>query len=69
MLKSLNNNFETIQKALNLPPDAIMYHAIWVEKSKLFQLKQFANKYKTYLYLISYISHELHKRTDFMIEF
>lgn len=68
MLKSLNNNFETIQKALNLPPDAIMYHAIWVEKSKLFQLKQFTSKYKTYLYLISYISHELHKRTDFMIE-
>ena len=68
MLKSLNNNFEKIHKALNLSPDAIMYHAIWVEKSKLFQLKQFANKHKMYLYLISYISHELHKRTDFMVE-
>lgn len=68
MLKSLNNNFEKIHKSLNLSPDSIMHHAIWVEKSKLFQLKQFANKYKMYLYLISYIYHQLHKRTDFMIE-
>jgi TnpA family transposase len=68
MLKSLSLNFEKIRRALNLSSDAIMYHAIWVEKSKLFQLRQFANKYKMYLYLISYIFHELHKRTDFMIE-
>lgn len=68
MLKSINSNFERIHRALNLSPEAIIYHAVWVEKSKLFQLRQFNNKHKMYLYLISYISHELYKRTDFMIE-
>ncbi len=53
---------------LKLSPELIRYYAVWVGKARTFQLLQFTDKYKQYLYLIAFISHQYYTRQDAFID-
>lgn len=64
MMKAYYVEFKHILLDLDLSRNAIKYYAGWVKRSKLFQLKQFSNRSKAYLYLIAYLAHEYYIRHD-----
>jgi hypothetical protein len=47
-----------------LSDQATEYFATWVKKSTMFQLTQFSNKNKVFLYLLCYIKHQFYYRQD-----
>jgi len=68
IIKEFYNKFFKVYKALNLSEHATHYYAAWVHKSKLYQLKQFKNKSKTYLYLLAYMQNEYFTRNDAYVD-
>jgi len=60
--------FKSIIDELNMADYATEYFATWVQKSTAFQLSQFANKNKLYLYLLCYIKHQFYFRHDILID-
>jgi TnpA family transposase len=60
--------FQPIINELNLSDQATEYFATWVQKSTAFQLSQFNNKNKVYLYLLCYIKHNFYYRHDILID-
>ena len=53
---------------LSLSSQAIEYFAAWVQKATTFQLNQFPNKHKTYLYLLAYVKHQFYFRQDILVD-
>ena len=53
---------------LSLSDAATHYLATWVKKAKTFQINQFPNKMKSYLYLIGYIKHQYYLRHDTLVD-
>lgn len=68
LLKAFYNELITVYNDLGLTESATSYYSAWVSKSKLFQLKQFKNRSKAYLYLLAHIKHQYHLQTDMYIE-
>jgi len=64
LFKEPFHEFKLIFQKLNLSDQATEYFATWVQKSTNFQLTQFANKNKVYLYLLGYIKHQFFYRQD-----
>ncbi len=60
--------FQPIINELKLSDQATEYFATWVQKSKAFQLSQFNNKNKLYMYLLCYIKHNFYYRQDTLID-
>ena len=64
LFKEPFHEFKSIFQKLSLSDQATEYFATWVQKSTNFQLTQFANKNKVYLYLLCYIKHQFFYRQD-----
>jgi hypothetical protein len=64
LFKEPFHEFKPIFQKLNLSDQATEYFATWVQKSRNFQLTQFADKNKVYLYLLGYIKHQFFYRQD-----
>lgn len=67
LLKAFYLEFTKVYAKLKLPEKACKYFSQWVTKSRLFQLKQFTNREKAYLYLLGHINHQFFKHTDCLI--
>lgn len=57
-----------IIKLLDLSPNSCQHYAIWVQKATIAQLNQLADRSKIYLYIISFIQHQLYLRQDFFAD-
>jgi TnpA family transposase len=68
MFKEYFNEFKAIITELQLSDTATEYFATWVQKSTAFQLNQFPNKNKLYLYLLCYIKHQFYYRHDVLVD-
>jgi len=68
LLKAFYEKFEPVYKSLDLSENATNYYSEWVSKSRLFQLKQFKNKSKAYLYLLAHLKHQYFKQTDLYVD-
>jgi len=66
--KAYFHTFKSIISHLNLSDQATEYFASWVQKSTVFQLNQFQNKNKVYLYLLCYIKHQFYYRNDILVD-
>lgn len=64
LFKDPFHEFKSIFQKLNLSDQATEYFATWVQKSTNFQLTQFADKNKVYLYLLCYVKHQFFYRQD-----
>ncbi|MBY0461977.1 MAG: Tn3 family transposase [Alphaproteobacteria bacterium] len=64
LFKEPFHEFKSIFQKLNLSDQATEYFATWVQKSTTFQLTQFADKNKVYLYLLCYVKHQFFYRQD-----
>lgn len=60
--------FKCLIDELNLSDAATRYLATWVKKAKTFQINQFPNKMKSFLYLIGYIKHQFYLRHDTLVD-
>ena len=60
--------FKYLIDELNLSDAATHYLATWVKKAKAFQINQFPNKMKSFLYLIGYIKHQYYLRHDTLVD-
>ena len=68
LLKTFYQEFEPVYRHLELSEAATTYYSEWVTKSKLFQLKQFKNRARAYLYLLAHIKHQYFKQTDLYVD-
>jgi TnpA family transposase len=68
LIKEFYNTFSNVYAALKLSENATQYYATWVQKSKLFQLKQFKNRAKAHLYLLAYMQQQYYTRTDVYVD-
>jgi TnpA family transposase len=66
--QSYFNEFKSIINELQLSDSATEYFSTWVQKSTIFQLNQFPNKNKLYLYLLCYIKHQFYFRQDVLVD-
>lgn len=64
LLKAFYHEFINIYANLDLSEQAVAYYSKWVQKSRLFQLKQFVNRSKAYLYLLAHIKHQYFSHSD-----
>lgn len=62
------HQFESIIDQLALTDQAAGYFARWVVKANTFQLRQFPNTHKAYLYLLAYLRDQHFRRQDVMAE-
>ncbi len=62
------NKFKYTIDRLDLSDQATEYFATWVHKATTSQLNSFANKNKSYLYLLAYIKHQYYLRQDTLID-
>ena len=53
---------------MDLTPNSCTYYATWVEKARLYQIKQFPNRNKIYLHLIAFIQHQYCLRQDAFVD-
>lgn len=60
--------FKCLIDELKLFDSATHYLATWVKKAKTFQINQFPNKMKSFLYLIGYIKHQYYLRHDTLVD-
>jgi len=67
-IKEIFSEINTTIGSLKLSPELIRYYAVWVGKAQTFQLLQFTDKYKQYLYLIAFIAHQYYIRQDAFID-
>jgi len=68
LLKVFYNEFGSVYQSLELSEAATTYYSEWVNKSKLFQLKQFKNRSRAYLYLLAHIKHQYFRQTDLYVD-
>ena len=68
LLKAFYEKFELVYKRLELVENATCYYSEWVSKSKLFQLKQFKDRSKAYLFLLAHLKHQYFKQTDLYVD-
>jgi len=68
LLKAFTKKFELLYLKLDLSENATAYYSEWVSKSKLFQLKQFKNRSKAYLYLLAHLKHQYFRQTDLYVD-
>lgn len=68
LFKEPFHELQSVFDKLNLSDQATEYFATWVQKSTVFQLTQFTNKNKVYLYLLSYIKHQFYCRQDTLVD-
>ncbi len=68
-IKELYDQVGNIAHQLDLTEGAIRHYAIWTSKALVTQLIQFRNKYKRYLYLISFITYQYYFRQDLFVDF
>lgn len=59
---------ESLINDLELSDSATQYYAHWVMKAKAFQLNQFRDRNKSYLYLLAFIQHQFFHRQDAAIK-
>lgn len=67
-IKEIFIALQPIITALNLTASSCSYYAIWVQKAKLSQIKQFPDRNKTYLHLIAFIQHQYYLRQDTFVD-
>jgi TnpA family transposase len=67
-IKNLFDSMKNVIDALTLSPESRRYYAIWVQKAQTFQMIQRSNRYKRYLYLLAFISHQYYIRQDLLID-
>jgi len=67
LLKSFYSEFLSVYQKLALPESTAVYYSEWVNRAKLFQLKQFKNRSKAYLYLLGHLKHQYFKQTDLYV--
>lgn len=67
-VKGIFNQLKQPIDALGLSQESIKYYAIWVKKAKTFQLVQFPNRFKRYLHLMTFVSHQYRLRQDTLVE-
>ncbi|MEO8402596.1 MAG: Tn3 family transposase [Gammaproteobacteria bacterium] len=67
-IKDLFDSMKNVIDALALSPESRKYYAIWIQKSQTFQIIQRSNRYKRYLYLLAFISHQYYIRQDLLID-
>ena len=60
--------FQSILEELSISDQLTEYFATWVQKATSFQLNQFPDKNKVYLYLLCYIKHQFYIRHDLMTD-
>lgn len=71
IFNQIKSHFEQVQSTLNalsLHQDCIRYYATWIRKAKLSQLQQFPDKNNIYLYLMSFIKHQVYMRQDYFVD-
>ncbi len=68
IIQTLFHDIESLVTGLQLAPEAIKYYAAYVKKAKSFQIEQFKNTYKKYLYLAAFICHQYYLRQDTLID-
>ncbi|MFS8083892.1 MAG: DUF4158 domain-containing protein, partial [Ginsengibacter sp.] len=68
LIKNLFDSMKNAIDALALSPESRKYYAIWIQKAQTFQIIQRSNRYKRYLYLLAFISHQYHIRQDLLID-
>lgn len=68
VFKEYFDTFKPLLDELQLSDTATEYFATWVQKSTAFQLKQFPNRSKLYLYLLCYIKHQFYYRHDVLAD-
>jgi TnpA family transposase len=68
LLKAFYHEFINVYSSLELSEQAIIYYSRWVQKSRLFQLKQFVNRSKAYLYLLAHIKHQYFSHSDLYVD-
>lgn len=68
LLKAFHSEFSRLYTKLDLSENATSYYSEWVKKAKLFQLKQFTNRAKAYLYLLAHIKHQYFRQTDLYVD-
>jgi len=64
MYKDFFMDNEMLINDLKLTDSALTYYSHWVKKAKVFQLNQFRNRNKSYLYLLAFIQHQFYLRQD-----
>ena len=62
------NRFQSVIEHMTLGDPATEYYAIWVQKAKITQLKQFPNPTKLYLHLLAYLKHHYFVRQDALVD-
>lgn len=67
-IKQLHEKLKPALKALKLSLAAIRYYAGWACKARSFQLLQFAEPYKRYLYLMAFVCDQYYLRQDILVE-
>lgn len=55
---------ETLINRLKLTDSATGYYAHWIMKAKAFQLNQFKDRARAYLYLLAFVKHQFYIRQD-----
>lgn len=68
LLKTFYIEFANLYNKLELSENATSYYSQWVTRAKLFQLKQFKNRAKAYLYLLAHIKHQYFRHTDLYVD-
>lgn len=58
------NALESVIEKLSLSDQAIEYFATWVQRARTNQLTGLADRYKSYLHLLSYFKHQYYSRQD-----
>lgn len=61
-------NFEAVFKKLDLSDQAVEYLSTWVKKAGLFQIGQFVENEKRYLYVLAFIRHQFYLRQDSLMD-
>ncbi len=68
IFKDYFDTFQSILDDLNISDQLTEHTATWVQKATSFQLNQFPDKNKTYLYLLCYIKHQFYIRHDLLVD-
>ncbi len=68
VVKNIFLKLQPVIETLKLSTNSSAYYAMWLQKAKLSQLKQFPEKKKLYLHLIAFIQHQFYLRQDYFVD-
>ena len=68
LFRNYFDTFQSILNELNISDQLTEYFATWVQKATSFQVNQFPDKNKVYLYLLCYIKHQFYIRHDLLMD-